>query len=342
MSAANEPGAAGLRARRVTYSLWPSLIGVVVVGTLVGMPYLAEQNVTTQLINLFVLIVISSMWNLLAGYAGLVSVGQQAYLGLGAYASFAFVLAGVQPYLAVLFGAVVCALIAIPGSWLALRLRGDYFAVGTWVIAEVVRLLVIRFPQYGGPSGKSMTALNTIDPVLRGALTYWVALAVVALTIAGCVVLLRGRIGLALTAVRDNETAARSLGVNVALAKRIVYLVAAAGAGGAGGVLLTFNLGVQPDALFSVQWSAYMIFIVVIGGIGRMEGPIVGAVIFWALQYFLSPFGAWYLIVLGLVAMVAAIWLPRGVWGFIADRTRFRFFPTGYVVDGLVEQPALR
>jgi branched-chain amino acid transport system permease protein len=321
--------------RPVRAPLWSSVGGGVVIVVLMAMPFLVEQSATTEMVHLFILVVIASMWNLLAGYAGLISVGQQAYIGLGAYAGLFFALRGVQPYIAVVLGAIVCGIIAIPGSWLALRLRGDYFAVGTWVIAEVVRLVVIRFHELGGPSGVSMTQLNSIDPTTRGALTYWVALAVLLLTVAGIMVLLRSRLGLALTAVRDNETAARSLGVNVPLAKRIVYVVAAAGAGAAGGVLLTYNLGVQPDADFSVQWSAYMIFIVVIGGIGRVEGPIIGALVFWALEHYLSSQGAWYLIILGLVAVAAAIWLPKGIWGFFSDRTGIRLFPTGYYVDGL-------
>jgi len=328
--------------RPVRAPLWSSVGSGVVIVALIAMPYLLQQSTTTELVHVFILVVIASMWNLLAGYAGLISVGQQAYIGLGAYAGLFFAQHGVQPYLGVFLGAIVCGVIAMPGSWLALRLRGDYFAVGTWVIAEVVRLILIRFHELGGPSGVSMTQLNDIEPTLRGALTYWVALAVLLLSLGGIMLLLRSRLGLALTAVRDNETAAGSLGVNVALAKRTVYVVAAMGAGAAGGVLLTYNLGVQPDADFSVQWSAYMIFIVVIGGIGRVEGPIIGAIVFWGLEHYLSSQGAWYLIILGLVAVAAAIWLPKGLWGFFSDRTGIRLFPTGYHVDGLRPRPAER
>ena len=323
------------RGTRVRASRIGTVLGSAAIAALCVMPFIAYSDVTDQLVTLFVLVIIASMWNLLAGFAGLVSVGQQAYIGIGAYAALAFSLAGVQPWLAIPLGAVVCAVVAIPTSILAFRLRGDYFAVGTWVIAEVYRLLVVRITPLGGPSGTSLTQLSGIDPTTRGAITYWVALALTLAVVGGCFLLLRGRIGLALTAVRDNESAAGSLGVDVVFAKRVVYLVAAAGAGAAGGILLVQALSVQPDAIFSVQWSAYMIFIVVLGGTGRIEGPIVGAVIFFTLQNLLADYGAWYLILLGAISVVAAIWLPDGVWGFLAQRTGFRFFPVGLEVRGL-------
>ncbi|HZK59677.1 MAG TPA: hypothetical protein VFC59_07435 [Cryobacterium sp.] len=122
-------------------------------------------------------------------------------------------------------------------------------------------------------------------------MTYWAALALAALTVLGCYLLLRGRIGLALTAVRDDEITARASGVDVTQAKRIIYLISAADSGAAGGVLLMTQLGVQPNAIFSVQWSAYMIFIVIIGGIGYLEGPIVGAIVFFVLQETLADYG---------------------------------------------------
>ena len=142
--------------------------------------------------------------------------------------------------------------------------------------------------------------------------------------------LLRSRFGLDLTAIRDNEVGARSVGVRVVLAKRIVYLVAAAGAGAAGAVLIISQLFIQPTSVFSVQWSAYMIFVALIGGLGSIEGPIVGTLIFFMLQQTLADRGAWYLIVLGSIAVVMAMWVPRGIWGLVANRFDLRLFPVGY------------
>ncbi|MDF5756899.1 branched-chain amino acid ABC transporter permease [Spongiactinospora sp. TRM90649] len=299
---------------------------------LAALPFLVFSSVTDTLVNLFVLIALASMWNLLAGFGGLVSVGQQAYIGIGAYTVIALADLGVQPYLAVPLAAVTCAVFAVPTSWLAFRLRGDYFAVGTWVIAEVYRLLVVRIDAVGGGSGKGLTGLSGIDQTLRGALTYWIALALALATIGGCYLLLRGRLGLSLMAVRDEETAAGSAGIDVQRAKRLVYLVSAAGCGAAGGVITVSSLSVNPDAIFSIQWSAYMIFIVVIGGIGFIEGPLLGALIFFGLQQLLSDYGSWYLVVLGAIGMLVALRLPGGLWGLVRSRTGLSLFPVGYHV----------
>ncbi|HKE63940.1 MAG TPA: branched-chain amino acid ABC transporter permease [Micromonosporaceae bacterium] len=318
------------RGRRV--NLWTTLgLGVIVV-VLAYAPYIFYTSITDDLVTFFILLTMASMWNLLAGYAGLVSIGQQAYIGLGAYGVLQLSDWGVQPYVGVFVAAIACAVIALPTSLLAFRLRGDYFAVGTWVIAEVYHLLVERDESLGGGSGRSLTTLSNFNLNVREALTYWVALGVTVLTLAACYLLLRSRLGLALTAIRDDERAAGSVGVTVSLAKRLVYLVSAAGCGAAGGLLIVSSLNVQPDAIFSVQWSAYMIFIVVIGGIGYLEGPILGAILFFALQQSLSSYGVWYLILIGVIAMGSVVWVPRGLWGLVAARTDVRLFPVGYVV----------
>ncbi|HEX2895602.1 MAG TPA: branched-chain amino acid ABC transporter permease [Marmoricola sp.] len=307
--------------------------GLVLVGIVLAMlPFLVYQSTTSTMVMLFILVVMGSMWNLLAGFGGMVSIGQQAFIGVGAYTVVLLSDHGINPYVAIIGAAVFSALFAVPTSWLAFRLRGDYFAVGSWVIAEVYRLIVVKFGSLGGPSGRSLSGLAGIDVTTRTALTYWVALAIAVVAVVACYTLLRGRIGLALTAVRDDEVAARSTGVDVTRAKRIVYLASAAGCGAAGGMLAVNALSVQPNAIFSVQWSAYMILIVVIGGIGYLEGPLLGAVVFFGLQQLLADYGTWYLIVLGLVAMATALWLPRGLWGQVVHLTGLRVFPVGYRV----------
>lgn len=297
---------------------------------LAALPYLVYDSITSSMVMFFVLVILATMWNLLAGFGGMVSIGQQAYIGIGAYTVIAVSDLGANPFLAVLIGGITSAVLALPTSWVAFRLRGDYFAVGTWVIAEVYRLIIIKFDALGGADGKSLAGLSGMDPVIRGAVVYWFALAIAALTILGSFWLLRGRIGLALTAIRDDETAARAAGVNATRVKRIVYVVSAIGCGLAGGVLVVDALRVQPDAIFSVQWSAYMILIVLIGGIGYLEGPLVGAIVFFALQQMLAGFGTWYLMLLGLLAIVAAGWFPQGLWGIIGRGHGFRLFPVGY------------
>lgn len=314
-------------------ALWSGAGSGVIVAVLAYLPFAVFTSTTQTIVTFFILVTMSSMWNLLAGYAGLVSVGQQAYVGLGAYAVLAFSDWGVQPYLGVLLAALVCAAIAVPTSLLAFRLRGDYFAVGTWVIAEVYHLAVTRDSALGGGSGRALTTLSGLSPTLRDAITYWVALAVATVSVAACYLLLRGRLGLALTAVRDDERAAAAGGVAVLRTKRIVYLIAAAGCGAAGGLLLVSQLNVAPDSAFSIAWTADMIFITVIGGIGTIEGPVLGAVVFTVVQRAFAGAGVWYLILLGAMAIGAAVWLPRGLWGLASSgRLRISLFPIGYTV----------
>ena len=237
---------------------------------------------------------------------------------------------GVSPFVAIPFAAVGCAVLAFPISLLVLRLRGGYFAIATWVVADTCQLIVSRSSTLGGGTGAGVAGLSGVDPTLLTAYTYWAALAVAVIALAATYLLLRSRLGLVLTAVRDNEVGARSLGARVLGAKRLVYLAAAAGCGAGGALLAVSQLNVQPASVFSVEWSAQMIFVTVIGGIGSIEGPIIGAVLFFALQQTLAQYGAWYLIVLGGVAILVAIWLPRGIWGFISGHTKVRPFPVGY------------
>ncbi|MBX3604534.1 MAG: branched-chain amino acid ABC transporter permease [Piscinibacter sp.] len=273
--------------------------------------------------------VFAMMWNLLAGYGGMVSIGQQAFFGLGGYVMLMLGnLAGVNPFVAIPLAALATAAVAVPVSWVAFRLQGGYFAIGTWVIAEVFRLSFANLSVVGGGSGTSLTALRGIPRETRENLTFWVALACVAAAIALVYLFLRSKRGLALLAIRDNEVAAESQGIAVGRMKLAVYVVAAFGAGMAGALYFVGNLRISPDAAFSVNWTAFAIFMVVIGGIGRIEGPIVGALIFWVLNKFLSDYGSWYLLGLGLLAIVVTIRFKKGLWGWIQDRWGWSLFPT--------------
>jgi ABC-type branched-subunit amino acid transport system permease subunit len=319
------------RSRRRLGGLNLAVAGAVV-AVLVFLPFLVYSSTTDLLVNVFILLTLSSMWNLLAGYAGLVSVGQQAYVGLGAYGVLMLAQRGLNPFGAIPLAAIGCAVVALVASWLLFRLRGDYFAIATWVFADACQLIISRFPSLGGGTGAFLPGLVGMDPTVLTAMTYWVGLVIVVLSLAGAYLLLRSPAGLALTAVRDNEIGARSLGVAVLRTRRAVYLAACAGCAAAGGLLAVSQLNVEPTSAFSVQWSAAMIFVTIIGGIGSLEGPVIGTIVYFVLQQTLASYGSWYLIVLGVVAVAVAIWAPRGIWGLVADRYNIRLFPVGYWV----------
>jgi branched-chain amino acid transport system permease protein len=170
--------------------------------------------------------------------------------------------------------------------------------------------------------------LRGIEKATRETATYGLALACAVAAIAAVYLFLRSKRGLALLAIRDNEVAAESQGIDVHGMKLAVYVVAALGAGLAGALYFVGNLRISPDAAFSVNWTAFAIFMVVIGGIGRIEGPIVGALVFWALNKFLSDYGTWYLLGLGLLAIVTTLFFRQGLWGWVQQRWGWSLFPT--------------
>lgn len=332
------------RIRRFTPASVTGLVLFVVAAVLLAVvPYLVPIGQTAQLTTLFIYVVIASAWNLLAGYGGMVSIGQQAYIGLGAYGIVSLVgLAGLDPILSIPIAAVICALVALPISYLVFRLVGGYFAIGTWVISEVLRLVTMRVPAVGAGNGMSIqSAVTEALPQrdFRIAITYWVGLVLVVLVISTIILLVRSKLGLALTAVRDEPVAAATSGVNVVTARRIVFVAAGGMAGAAGAVLAVQTLNVLPTSVYSVNYAVFMIFMVVIGGLGSIEGPIIGAALFWTLEQFLKDFGSVYLIGFGLLAIVMVLFAPGGIWGIVTGKRRVNLFPIGYRLDS--QSPSL-
>ena len=280
------------------------------------------------IVEFIALLVLAQMWNLLAGYAGLVSIGQQAFVGLGGYALI--VLAddvGVNPFLAVPLAGLVAAVLALPTAALVFRFRDAYFAVGTWAVAEVYRLLVANTDALGRGTGRTLKAVFPLARETRELVTYAIAIAVGVAAVVAVYLYLRSRLGLGLMAVRDSEPASASLGVAVFRTKLAVYVIAAFGTGTTGALLYLNLLRISPDAAFSINWTAYTIFIVVIGGLGTLEGPIVGTIVFFLLRQLLADYGAWYMILLGVLAVVAMMRFPQGLWGLVAERWDLQFFP---------------
>jgi branched-chain amino acid transport system permease protein len=308
------------------------------------LPAFASRGLIQDLFFILTMLTLAQLWNLIAGYGGMVSVGQQAFVGIGAYAMFAgVILWGWDPIPAILLGGIAAFLLAIPMAFFAFRLQGAYFAIGTWVVAEITRLMVAQWQALGGGTGTSLPREATSDimgvaaiaelfslrdAAARDVLAYWLALALAVGTMAAIWALLRSRTGLALAAVRDNDNAARSVGVDARAVKWAVFLAAATMTGVVGALIYVQTARISPDAAFSVtNWTAYVIFIVVIGGIGRLEGPIFGVIIFWGLQTAFADYGSLYLLALGLIAIATMLFAPRGLWGLIADRTGLALFP---------------
>ncbi|MDW6026269.1 branched-chain amino acid ABC transporter permease [Mesorhizobium sp. BAC0120] len=293
-------------------------------------PLFVGPGLVDRLTALFIYVILAAMWNALAGFGGLVSVGQQVFFGVGAYFTIRLADAGIDPFLSMFVAAIGVALLSLPLSLFMLRLRGGEFAIGMWVIAELTHLLVNLDRLVKGETGTSLISLNAYGATVRHDTIYWLALAAMTALFAILFVLLRSRVGAAIQAIRDSEEAAASVGVRVVATKRLLFVLAAFGIGLAGALWLGTAITFQPKAYFSVQWTAYMIFMVLVGGIGRFEGAILGALVFFLIETWFGAMGVWYLIGLGGTALVFSLALPHGLWGAIENRWDVSLLPVGY------------
>ncbi|WRH63754.1 MAG: branched-chain amino acid ABC transporter permease [Fuscovulum sp.] len=298
------------------------LLACVALLALATLPWLGSALIVDKLIYLFILVMFAVMWNLLAGYAGLVSVGQQAFIGLGGYALIRLVEAGLPPFPMIFVAALLTGVVAWAMSWFVLRMKAGEFAVATWVIAETIRSIVMFDPIVQGETGTSLLALNAYDPDFRRTVLYLLSLASMVVMVCGTWVLLQRRIGAESQAIRDDEDAAASVGISTFQVKQRIYIIASVGCALAGALWLASAITFQPRTSFGVQWSVFMLFMVLVGGIGTFIGPILGALLFFALQEIFGDFGAWYLAGIGIVAIVFALYLPRGLVGLWLDRGR--------------------
>ncbi|WP_284163437.1 branched-chain amino acid ABC transporter permease [Frigidibacter sp. SD6-1] len=314
------------------HHIWIGVLALLSVLVLAALPAFAGKaalRIATEMAGYMALAV---MWNLLAGYAGVMSIGQQAFVGVGAYALF--VLCGTMglPLIpAIIAAGLLTTLLSIPVGLILFRLNGAYFAIGTWVVAEIFLLLTAQSQTLGAGAGLSFpagVAKSFGTATERAALFWWIALSIVLLSVGVAYLWLRSSRGLALTAMRDDAEAAAGLGVDTKRNRLAVYLLAAGVAGMVGAVLFLGKLRISPAAAYDInEWTASIIFIVVIGGLGRLEGAILGTLIFFVLRGFLADFGAWYLMAMGAIAIVVMLRMPQGIWGFLHERTGIELFP---------------
>jgi branched-chain amino acid transport system permease protein len=243
------------------------------------------------------------------------------FVGVGAYALFVVSNAlGLNPWWALPLSAGAAAAFALLTAWPMFRLSGAHFAVGTWVLAELVRIAVLNTEALGAGGGLPLETLRDMTRAQRHSGVYWAALATGVVALFAARLLLRSRLGLALASVRDGEAAARASGVPVQRAKLALWVIAAALTGLAGAVAYMNTLQVSPDASFGLGWTAMAIFVAVLGGIGRIEGPVIGTLVFFTLRESAAGFGAWYFVALGLLAIVTMVAAPGGAWSLVLRR----------------------
>ena len=304
-----------------------SRIRLLVIATIViilfTLPMWGSKYAIMMVTLMGVYITLGNMWNLLAGYSGLVSLGLQMYIGVGAFTVAAFSnYAGMPLVPALLMGGIVSTVIAIGLSYLLLRMRGMYFAIATWMFAQAMVLLIVNFEFFGKGQGLFIFAGRDLTDIQKYYFSIILLLAVTVLVI----LLLRSKLGLGLFAIRDNDTASQTVGVPLFRSKLIVMMVSAFVTGVGGGVYYIIIVWIQPYAAFHISWTVAAVFIVVIGGIGTITGPIVGGIIYVILSQYLatlSQIGSLNMVILGVIAVTVIIAAPKGIVGTIQERFGF-------------------
>ena len=301
--------------------LLAAVIAIVFLSTL---PLHAGDAVLNIVLLMFLYMAIGQMWNLLGGYAGLVSLGQQCFIGLGGY-SLAMVS---QVYklpvpLAFAVAAGVSVVFALIISIPIFKMRGVYFTIGTWIVAECLALWFSTWAWVNYAKGYNITATYSMTATHL----YYVSFAVGLASLIVVYVILRSKLGLALMAMRDNESAAEVRGVELYRTKLKLFLISACMTGFTGAAIYLQQSFITPTNAFGISWTVSMVFIVVIGGMGTIEGPIIGAIIYVLLRQWLLNFPGISMIILGIIAIAIILLAPKGVMGLLNGKVRVEIFP---------------
>ena len=286
------------------------------------------------IVNIFTLVLmymaIGEMWNLLAGYAGLVSLGAQAFIGLGGYALAMISEVYHLPFLlGFLLAAIISVLFALLISVPIFGMKDVYFTIGTWLVAEALCVFFQMWSYVNYNVGYNITVARHLSAQAM----YYIAFAVGIIALVAVVFILRSKFGLGLMAMRDNEAASEIRGVKLYRSKLICFLISSAITGVAGAALYLNLSYIKPTVGFGIDWTVSMVFIAVIGGMGTIEGPIIGAAVFIILRQLLYNFSGFSMLILGIIAVVMILVAPKGIMGLIHKKTDFDLFGVKRKID---------
>ena len=284
-------------------------------------------------LNLAILVLMAAQlgvaWNLLGGYAGQVSLGHAAFYGIGAYTSTMLLLNfGLNPWLGMLLGGMTAALLSVAFGWSCFGLKGHYFAMATIAVAEIVQIVFTNWDYAGSAVGL------TIPMTERGWTTmvfadktpyYWLALCLLALTLAATWAVERSHIGYYLRAIKDEPDAARSIGIDIARYKQIALSLSAFFTALGGSLYAQKELYIDPPSVLSTSLSIKMALVSILGGVGTLFGPVVGAVVLTVIEEVTrvvfggSGRGTDTIIYAGLIVGIA-VFYPNGLLGWLRAR----------------------
>ncbi|HEX6386150.1 MAG TPA: branched-chain amino acid ABC transporter permease [Anaerolineae bacterium] len=314
----------GQRWRQYNLSRWGSLLLLVALLALPLPQFIAPESrlVTNSLLfsftQMFMLATLASNWNLIGGFTGYVDFGHAVFFGLGAYGTgIMMAKVGWSFAPALLLGAVVAMIFALFIGSATLRLKGPYFSIamlGTFVaVREIVR--VVR-PLTGGGSGL------TLPPYLNRPLFYYLTLLLTALVVFIIWWIRRSEFGATLIAIREDEVGAEMRGINVTLHKITAFAIAAFFTGIVGGMWAYQNTFINPDGVFIEARTVDMVMMAMLGGLGTVAGPVIGAtIIYWLRDVVWANFLQFHLIIQGLLLILIVLFVPEGIMGTLGDRS---------------------
>jgi len=253
----------------------------------------------------------SAGWNIIGGFAGQVSFGHAAFLGIGAYTTAIAIQHGVPLALAFAMSGALAAIFSLLIGLPCFRLSGPYFSIATIGIGEATRLIALNWTSLTG--GASGVTLSTTLPIVT---QYFAALALCVVVVLVTVWIQRSRLGYALAAVRADPEAAETLGVNTTIAKTQALFISAFILGCAGSIYALHYLFISPDSVFGFSTAIALVIMPIIGGIGTVSGPLIGAVIYTAIREQLEAnFQNLDLLAFGLLLMAIVLYEPKGLLG---------------------------
>jgi branched-chain amino acid transport system permease protein len=308
----------------------PTKFGILFAAALViipaSLPLLgAPRNWLLYFFLFFIYLAMANMWNLLAGYSGLVSLCQPAFLGLAGYAMTIGTWVGIPWWVGIIGGAIAAALFALLISTAVFRLSGVYFAIGTLVVPEALRMIFYLWRPVGGQmhgagAGYMIKGIGDVSTNV----IYWLACSVGIGSIFLVRSVLKSKLGLGLAAIRDNERAAASAGVNVFRLKLYTFIIAGTVTGLAGAVYYLYQGYIEPSATFNVRWTMTLLLATVIGGIRTQEGPVIGTIVVVFLYFLLARYAGYSFLIQGIILICIMLLSPQGIAGVLRKSRHYR------------------
>lgn len=298
------------------------IFGISLIVLVAIMLYVPNQASRYQIVLLYTLlanIAMAQSWNLVGGYTGLISLGHSAFFGIGAYtAGIGMSQLDLPFWYAVTLGAMLALIASILISFPIFRFKGVYFAIGTLVLAEALRIWMINWEWTGGAQGMRFP--------LRGLPgreeLYYIMLGIVVVITLVIYWITNSRLGLGLRAIRDNEQSAQNMGVNIFRTKLIAFAISAFATGFIGAVHAVRLGTIEPYSIFALTWTIAMVNMVIIGGMGTLLGPIIGAIFVTYLGEALADFYSFHLIITGIIFILVIRFMPGGIFGTFLDLTK--------------------